>query len=70
MPSIVAFICLDRRLIIELDGGQHVERQAAAARRTAFLRESGCRVLRFGNDEVLRDTEAVVEVIRETLAAV
>ena len=69
-PYIVDFICLERRLIIELDGGQHVERQVADAQRTACLPERGFRVIRFWNDAILRDIETVLEVIREMLAVV
>ena len=47
VPYIIGFICLEKRLIIELDGGQHLERQAADARRSAFLQERGFRVIRF-----------------------
>ena len=62
---IVDFVCLERRLIIELDGGQHNEqadRQYDAAR-DAWLRSQGFRVLRFWNNEVFEDWEAVAEGI-------
>lgn len=67
-PYIVDFVCLDRRLVIEIDGGQHLERRAQDAKRTAFLEQQGLRVLRFWNDEVLKDTEAVLTRILEALA--
>jgi len=50
--------------LIEVDGGQHSERELADARRTQFLEEQGFLVLRFWNNEVLEQTEAVVEWIR------
>jgi len=62
---IVDFVCLERRLIIELDGGQHNEpadRQYDAAR-DAWLRSQGFRVLRFWNNDVFEDWEAVAEGI-------
>ena len=60
---IVDFACLDRRLIIELDGGQHTEQVQYDAARTAWLHEQGFEVLRFWNHEVFEDWEAVEEVI-------
>src|SRR5713226_1125458 len=50
---IADFCCLDRRLIVELDGGQHAEQEAADASRSRFLAEEGFRVLRFWNEQVL-----------------
>ena len=61
---IVDFICLERRLIIEIDGGQHAVRTAYDNRRDAWLRERGYRVLRFWNHEVLQVLDAVLERIR------
>lgn len=62
-PYIVDFICTDRKLIIEIDGGQHAEQVEADAERTEFLKLRGYRVLRFWNNEVLENTEGVLEVI-------
>jgi adenine-specific DNA-methyltransferase len=66
-PYVVDFVCLDKKLIIEADGGQHAERQTYDERRTAFLEEQGFRVLRFWNNEVLIETETVLEVIFRAL---
>lgn len=63
-PYIVDFICLEHKLVIEVDGGQHSEDQAYDQRRSQRLAAEGLRVLRFWNDEVLRDTDAVLEQIR------
>jgi very-short-patch-repair endonuclease len=64
-PYIVDFLCLEHRLVIEVDGGQHNEEQAAYDRkRDRWLNEHGLTVLRFWNHEVLKDTEAVLERIR------
>lgn len=63
------FVCLDAGLVIELDGGQHVEAQARDARRTAFIEQHGMRVIRFWNHEVLTETPAVLEKIWQTLQA-
>lgn len=66
---IVDFICMEYRLIIELDGGQHAEQAGYDQRRDKWLRNQGYTVLRFWNNEVLQQTEAVLERIRETVIA-
>ena len=65
---VVDFVCLEKRLIVELDGGQHAGEFDSDATRTAWLEARGFRVLRFWNHDVLRDTEAVKEVIRGALS--
>jgi len=57
----VDFVCLERHLVIELDGGQHVDRVAYDKRRTSFLRSMGFRVVRYWNDDVLMHTGPVLE---------
>jgi very-short-patch-repair endonuclease len=64
---IVDFVCLDRRLIIELDGGQHAERREYDARRTRWLEAQGFRVLRFWDNQVFEDWDVVEEVICRAL---
>ena len=64
---VVDFICLEARLVIEVDGGQHVERSVQDERRTEWLRQQGFTVLRFWNNQVLQETEAVKAVISEAL---
>ncbi len=66
-PYVLDFYCEELKLGIELDGGQHLERQAEDARRSGFLAEQGIRVLRFWNDQVLVETEAVLEAIWHVL---
>ncbi len=61
---IADFCCLEKGLIIELDGSQHVEQAAYDADRTKWLNAQGFDVLRYPNDEVLRATEGVIEKIR------
>ncbi|HEV7252415.1 MAG TPA: DUF559 domain-containing protein [Mesorhizobium sp.] len=56
------FACLEAKLIVELDGSQHAE-SVSDARRTAALNARGFRILRFWNDEVLREVEAVCDTI-------
>jgi very-short-patch-repair endonuclease len=66
-PFIVDFCCFDRRLVVELDGGQHAEQIEEDAQRTSELNRRGFRVLRFWDDEVLQKTESVLEVILRAL---
>jgi very-short-patch-repair endonuclease len=67
---IVDFVCLEKKLIVELDGGQHAKRAASDAVRTAWREAQGFRVLRFWNHDVLKDIAAVKEVIGRTLSQV
>lgn len=60
---ILDFVCLERKLVVEADGGQHSEGMEVDRVRTEKLSEAGFRVLRFWNHEVLRDLEAVKEKI-------
>ena len=48
-PYIVDFVCLEKRLIIEVDGGQHSEQKAYDAERNTWLEVQGFHVLRFWN---------------------
>jgi very-short-patch-repair endonuclease len=64
---IVDFVCPARRLIVELDGGQHADQQDYDAARTAFLEGQGYRVMRFQNGEVLRNLVEVTGQIWCTL---
>jgi very-short-patch-repair endonuclease len=66
-PYIVDFVCLERRLIIEADGGQHSESEYDV-RRDAFLRVEGFSVLRFWNNEILKDLPSVFDAIFAALA--
>lgn len=62
-PYIADFCSLELRLVIELDGGQHLEQVAADQKRGAYLTSRGFRVLRFWNDQVLKETDAVLDQI-------
>jgi very-short-patch-repair endonuclease len=66
-PYIVDFICLSKKLIIELDGGQHCDQLEYDHARTLFLRSKGYKVLRFWNDAIFKEKEAVLEVILKAL---
>ncbi len=62
---IADFVCVPARLVVELDGGQHLDALAYDQRRTEALQRGGYRVLRFWNDDVLLPTDDVVgEIFR------
>lgn len=65
-PHIADFICRERRLIIEVDGGQHAESEKDAAR-DAYLTREGYRVMRFWNNDVLGNREGVLLTILDAL---
>ncbi len=66
-PFIVDFVCIKRKLIIEVDGSQHVSRLQLDAKRSKYLKERGYRILRFWDNEVLREGNSVLEVILSCL---
>ena len=66
-PYIVDFACCAARLAIELDGGQHAENQEYDLQRTLWLNQKGWYVIRFWNNELWKNEEAVLEKILETL---
>lgn len=66
-PYIADFCCWEKRLIVELDGGQHSEQADKDWQRTRYLNSQGFRVLRFWDNEVLTQTIAVLEKILEVL---
>jgi very-short-patch-repair endonuclease len=62
-PYIADFLCMEPKLIIEIDGGQHLNNQNDVVR-SQYLNQLGYNVLRFWNHEVLQETPAVLEKIR------
>ena len=66
-PYVVDFACFEAKLIIEVDGGQHMDQAAYDVRRTESLERMGYRVLRFWNNEVLSELPAVLERINAVL---
>jgi len=64
---IVDFCAPRRKLVIELDGSQHLEQKAYDAERTEFLKAQGYKVLRFWNHDVMNNLDAVLTVIWSTL---
>ena len=66
-PYIVDFCSRSRKLIIEVDGSQHLDQKVQDDIRTAYLESLGFRVLRFWNDDVLKDIDTVLQVILNEL---
>jgi very-short-patch-repair endonuclease len=66
---VVDLVCLEKKLVIEVDGGQHNEitNQTRDKLRTEWLEKEKYRVLRFWDNDVLTNTEGVLEVIRKEL---
>ena len=62
-PYIVDFACPSARLIVEVDGGQHGSDSKPDTRRDAWFHARGWRVLRFWNNQVLAETDSVVDEI-------
>lgn len=66
-PYCVDFICLSKNLIVECDGGQHLEQKEYDEKRSDFLATKGYRVMRFWNDAILKETSLVLDVIFSAL---
>ena len=64
---ILDFYCEEKKLCIEIDGGQHADAASYDSQRTAWLQARDIRVLRFWNNDVLTQIEAVVEMIYQAL---
>jgi len=65
-PYVVDFLCAERRLVVELDGGQHNE--AVDRRRTQLLQREGYHLLRFWNHDVVENVDGVLQAISDRLA--
>jgi len=57
------FVCIEKKLIIELDGSQHLEQEEYDAERTQYLNSLGYRVIRFWNKDVMKDMDSVILAI-------
>ncbi len=66
---IADFVCLERRLVVEVDGGQHQSAAQYDSRRDAYMESQEYRVLRFWNNEVLGNLVGVLERILAALVS-
>jgi very-short-patch-repair endonuclease len=64
---IVDFACFEAKLVIELDGSQHLAAQHEDLLRDTWLTSQGFKVLRFWNNHVFIETEAVLAAIQQAL---
>ena len=67
---IVDFFCFERSLVIELDGGHHSEQGDYDQKRALRLESRGYKVLRFWNNQIMNEIDAVLEAILKELEAV
>ena len=70
-PYFADFVCREAKLVVEVDGATHSTEEELShdARRTAFLREQGYRIVRFVNDDVYRNLRGALETILAELGA-
>lgn len=66
-PYITDFCCIKEKLIIEVDGSQHLDQATYDEERTAYFQSRGYRVLRFWNNEITQDLNGVIITIQEAL---
>jgi very-short-patch-repair endonuclease len=68
-PCFADFACFAEKLVIELDGGQHAAEAAQDAARTRAIEAQGYRVIRFWNNDVMSNTDGVLQRISDQLLA-
>ena len=61
------FVCIEKKLIIELDGSQHLEQAEYDTERTKYFETLGYRVIRFWNNEIMQDINGVIKAIQFAL---
>ena len=66
-PYIVDFVCMSRKLVIELDGSQHAEQHAYDKVRDEYLMGKGYRIMRFWNNEVFQSCNSVLDTVYQAL---
>jgi len=67
-PYYADFSCSEKKLVVEVDGGQHAKNKGEDGRRSRYFSEKGYRVLRFWNHDVLTEVETVLEAILTSLS--
>ena len=66
-PFVADFASIEHRVVVELDGGQHAD-SAYDRRRDDFMRDAGWRVLRFWNNDVMKNREGVLLMLQQAVA--
>ncbi len=61
------FVCIEKKLIIELDGSQHLEQEEYDEERTKYLNSLGYKVIRFWNNDVMNNIESVILAIMNAI---
>jgi very-short-patch-repair endonuclease len=61
------FVCIKKKIIIELDGSQHIEQAEYDTERTEYLELQGYKVIRFWNNDVMNDVNGVIKAIQFAL---
>ncbi len=64
---IADFVCRDNKLVVEIDGSQHIEAAEYDQKRTNYLTANGYKVIRFWNNEVFNNIQGVLETILRSL---
>lgn len=64
---VVDFYCAEKKLVLEIDGGHHMQQQTQDQQRENFLRSQGYQILRFWNSEIEQNLEGVFERILQVL---
>ncbi|MGD2118943.1 MAG: DUF559 domain-containing protein [Chromatiales bacterium] len=67
-PYVVDFVCLALKLVVELDGSQHMQNEEYDQRRARYLNEKGYEVFRFWNNDILERIDSVLEAPTLTLS--
>ena len=68
-PYIADFVCLEQRIVIEVDGSQHAQQAKYDSERAVYLEAAGYRVLRFWDNDVLAHADSVMQSIYNTLSS-
>ncbi len=66
-PYITDFCCIKEKLVIEVDGSQHLDQVDYDDDRTAYFQSRGYRVLRFWNNQIMQDLNGVIIAIQQVL---
>ena len=61
------FVCIQKKLIIELDGSQHLEQEEYDQERTKYFGSQGYKVIRFWNNQIMNDINGVIKSIQYAL---